>query len=151
MNIHKECCSTDPHKHPNKKQPNYNINIIQLHNWNTHLTGGLLEFARQSSNFSVKRMNTLPNSCTYTRPYAWLSIVSKWESMILNHLQKFDTSSWIGSNDHIRFWSPTNTRNELPIVIFSLLTTHGINGAKFVGSNRHGQRFIVSKHLYTNT
>lgn len=66
---------------------------------------------------------------------------------ILNHLQKFNRSGRIGSNNHIRFPPPANTCNKLSIVIFGLFASYGIEGTKFMSSNWHGQRFVVGEHL----
>lgn len=65
----------------------------------------------------------------------------------LNNLQHFYTPTWIGSNNHVWFPSPADTRNKLSIIIISLSSRNTIYRAKLVWSDWHRQRSIVSINL----
>lgn len=91
---------------------------------------------------SLVLSNSPSQTCHKCR--SWLRV-----NLLLDHLQKFYTTSGTGSNHHTWFPSPANTWNKLSIVVFSLLTRNGIDGTKFVGSNWHRQGFVIGKHLQT--
>lgn len=67
--------------------------------------------------------------------------------LCLNQLEQFYAATGTGSQNSVWLLSPANTWNKLSIVVISLFTRDWINRAKLVRSNRHRQRFVISKDL----
>lgn len=77
----------------------------------------------------------------------WILFIKYKKNEPSYQMQYLYTSTRVGSNNHVRFSSPTNTWNKLPFTIANLVSRNGVNASKCVRSNWHWQRSIVSINL----